>query len=131
MNHALRRNAVFIVSLKDRVNQIYSVINRDPQKGEPARWDYRESDTQHRVYGVVAYLPNLTADANVLILEGTAMAGTECARDFITDDAQLLPFLKKIQHADGKLPHFEIVLGTDNINGSAVKSSVLAWRTLP
>jgi hypothetical protein len=119
------------VFYKDRINQTYSIINRNPQKGEPARWDYTENDTQHRVYGVVAYLPNLTADANVLILEGTAMAGTECARDFLTDDTQLMPFLKKIQRPDGKIPHFEVVLGSNNISGSAGRSSIIAWRTMP
>ncbi len=113
---------------KDRVNQVYSIINRNPQKGEPSRWVYRENDIHHRVYGVVAYLPNLTADANVLLLEGTAMAGTECARDFITDDALLLPFLNEIRRPDGRIPYFEVVLGTDNIDGSAVQIKILAWR---
>ncbi|MBT9331524.1 hypothetical protein D0Y96_010755 [Acidipila sp. 4G-K13] len=116
---------------KDRTRQIYSVINRNPRKGEPGRWDYSENDALHRVYGVVAYLPNPVANANVLILEGTAMAGTECGRDFIADDMQLLPFLKRIRRADGRVPHFEVVLGTDNISGSAVNSSILAWRTMP
>ena len=74
-------------------------------------------------------MPNLSGNGNALILEGTSMAGTESAWDFISDDSQLLPFLKRIQRADGTLPHFELVLGTNNMSGSAVKNSILAWRS--
>lgn len=116
---------------KDRAAQTYTIFNRDPQGNEPRQWDYRRDDPQHRVYGVVAYLPNLSGQGNVLILEGTDMAGTECARDFVADDLQLRPFLRRIQRADGVLPHFEVVLMTNNINGSAVKNRILAWRTIP
>lgn len=113
----------------DRAHQITSVQNRLPREGEPRQWDSTPNDEQHHVFGVVAYLPNLSGNGNVLILEGTSMAGTECALDFVSDDSQLLPFLKQIRHADGKLPHFEVVLGTNNMSGSAVKNSILAWRT--
>jgi hypothetical protein len=57
------------------------------------------------------------------------MAGTESAWGFVSDDSQLLLFLKKIQRANGSVPHFELVLGTNNMSGSAVKNTVLAWRT--
>ena len=113
----------------DRVDHKNAVLNRVPQGSEPREWDSISSDKQHNVYGVVAYLPNLSGNGNVLILEGTSIAGTEAALDFVSDDSQLLPFLKQIRHADGKLPHFEVVLGTNNMSGSSVKNSVLAWRT--
>jgi hypothetical protein len=114
----------------DREREIFSVINRSPRNGEPRQWDSSyNKDQEHRVYCVVAYRPNLGGNGNVLILEGTSMAGTECAWDFVSDDSELLPFLKQIQHSDGSLPGFEVVLGTSNMSGSAVKSSILAWRT--
>jgi hypothetical protein len=117
------------VFFNDREHGVFSVFNRDPQGTEPRRWDSSYSDAQHRVYAVVAYLPNLGGNGNALILEGTSMAGTECAWDFVSHDTQLLPFLKRIQRADNSIPHFELVLGTNNMNGSAVKNTVLAWRT--
>jgi hypothetical protein len=107
---------------------IFSVLNRSPKSGEPAHWDAVWNDPQRRVYGLVAYVPNLSGDGNVLILEGTSMSGTEAARDFVMDDSQLLPFLKKIQRADGSLPHFEVLLGTQNMSASALRSNLLAWR---
>jgi hypothetical protein len=78
---------------------------------------------------VVMVLTNLAGDGNVLILEGTSMSGTEGARDFAMDDSQLLPFLKRIARADGVIPHFEVLLVTQNMSASAVRSNLLAWRT--
>jgi hypothetical protein len=123
------RNMNFVFS-NNRRTQTFSVINRAPRPGEPRAWDSAMADTQHRVYGVVAFLPNLSGNGNALILEGTSMAGTESAWDFVSDKAQLLPFLDRIRRADGVLPHFEVVLGTNNMSGSAVKNSILAWRII-
>jgi hypothetical protein len=113
----------------DRVRKTFSVLNREPQGGEPRQWDSHYTNVERRVYAVVAFLPNLGGNGNALILEGTSMAGTESAWDFVSDDSQLLPFLKRIQRANGMVPHFEVVLGTNNMSGSAVKNTVLAWRT--
>ena len=117
------------VFFNDRARQTFSVLNREPHGVEPRQWDSGYSDAQHRVYAVVAYLPNLSGNGNALILEGTSMAGTESAWDFVSDDSQLIPFLKRIRREDNTLPHFEVVLGTNNLSGSAVKNTVLAWRT--
>jgi hypothetical protein len=62
------------------------------------------------------------------MIEGTSMAGTEAAWDFVSDDSELLPFLRPIQRPDGRIPHFELVLGTQSMSSSAVHSNLLAWR---
>jgi hypothetical protein len=121
------RNMNFVIS-KNWNTGVFTVINRSPQGSESRQWNSAYEDSQHRVYGVVAYLPNLGGDRNALILEGTSMAGTECAWDFVSDDSQLLPFLKRIRRPNGTIPHFEVLLETSNMSGSAVKGSVLGWR---
>jgi hypothetical protein len=115
--------------LKDDYAKSFWVINRNPQKGEPARWDSFRKDPQRRVFGVVAYMPNLTHDGNALLIEGISMSGTEAAMDFVDDDARLLPFLNQIRRPDGTLPYFEVLLETHNMGSSAVRSQVLAWHT--
>ncbi len=75
-------------------------------------------------------MPNFAGDGNALLLEGTGMSGTEAGMDFVLDDAQLLPFLNRIRRSDGTLPHFELLLETHNIGASAVRSQILAWRTM-
>jgi len=112
-----------------RIRQ-YTVLNRVPKGTEPANWTSDYDDAHHRVYGVVAFLPNLSGAGSVLILEGTSMAGTECAWDFVSDDSSLLPFLNRIRRADGTIPHFQLVLDSINLTGSSVKRNVLAWRTM-
>ena len=116
--------------LENDYKGVFSVLNRNPQKDEPARWVSVLSDPQRRVYGLVAYLPNLSGDNNALLLEGTGMSGTQAAMDFVCDDATLLPFLNRIRRADGTLPHFELLLETHNMGASAVQSQILAWRTM-
>ena len=114
---------------RDDYKGVFSIVNKSPQKGEPARWESRRNDPQRRVFGVVAYLPSLAGAGNALLLEGTGMSGAEAGMDFVLDDAQLLPFLDRIRHPDGTLPHFELLLETHNIGASAVQSQILSWRT--
>jgi hypothetical protein len=114
----------------DRVRLTCSVINKSPIGTEPQRWDSAITDQEHKVYAVVAYLPSLSGTGNTLILEGTGMAGTEAAWDFVSDDSQFLPFLEKLRRPDHSLPHFEVVLGTTNMRGNAARISVLTWRTV-
>jgi len=112
----------------DRTRHVFSVLNRTPRANEPRSWDVITTDRQHRVYAIVVWLPNLSGEGHVLLLEGTTMAGTECAWDFVSDDSRLLPFLRSIRRPDGSLPYFEVVLGTNNVSGSAVESAILAYR---
>jgi hypothetical protein len=114
---------------RDDYKGLFSIVNRSPQKGEPARWESRRDDPQRRVFGVVAYLPSLAGGGNALLLEGTGMSGAEAGMDFVLDDAQLLPFLDRIRRADGTLPPFELLLETHNIGASAGQSEIIAWRT--
>jgi hypothetical protein len=115
-------NFVFFV---DRPHDIFAIVNRNPHGGEPKQWTRDPAN----VFAVVAYLPGLSGERNTLILGGTSMAGTECALNFVTDDAQLSPFLKLVRRPDGTLRHFEAVVGTTFVSGSALKGNVLAWRT--
>ncbi|WP_182277967.1 hypothetical protein [Granulicella sp. 5B5] len=123
------RNMNFVFHNDYKAN-VFSVINRSPKPGEPKQWDSAWNDPQRRVFCLVAYVPNLANNGNALIVEGTSMSGTEGAWDFVSDDAQLLPFLRRIQRPDGSIPHFELLLGNQNMNASAVQSRLLAWRVI-
>jgi hypothetical protein len=115
----------------DLPQRIFSVVNRSPQPGELRQYDYNQSDASRKIYGVVALRPNLRGSGKVLILEGTSMAGTEAAADFVFDDALLLPFLAKIRNRDGSIPYFEVLLQSSNMNGSASQLRVVAYRSSP
>jgi hypothetical protein len=113
------------------VHHTYSFINRHPQAGETAEFSVSETDPSQRVLGVLALLPNLDGSGNALIVEGNSMAGTEAISDFLFDDDALLPFLGKLRKPDGTLPHFEVLIESNSVNGSAGPFRILAFRTHP
>ena len=122
-------NMNFVIS-KNWQTGGFSVLNRSPQGHEARQWESSYDGDHPRVYGVVAYLPNLSGVGHALLLEGTSMAGTECAWDFASDDSQLAPFLARIRRPDGTIPHFEVLLETSNMSGSALKGNIVAWRVV-
>jgi hypothetical protein len=117
------------VLLHDHQRHSFMVINRSPRGTELSRYEADMVDPQQKVYGLIALRPNLDGFGYVLILEGTSMAGTESAADFVFDDTRLLPFLEQIKSPNGALPYFELLLQSNSMNGSASQSEVVAYRT--
>ena len=120
-----RMNFVFRDNPKQKTS---TIVNRAPSPGEQPEYSYDSSDTAQKVYGVVALQPNLTGTDKVLILEGTTMAGTQAAADFVLDDHLLLPFLTRIKSSTGQVPFFELLLESNNMNGTASKIKILGSR---
>jgi len=119
------------IGSNDGVHHSYSFINRHPLPGEAPEYSASEADPRQRVLGVLAFMPNLDGNGNALIVEGNSMAGTEAISDFLFDDAALLPFLDKLRKPGGALPHFEVLIESNSINGSAGPFRILACRTHP
>jgi hypothetical protein len=117
------------VLLHDHQRRSFVVINRSPHGNELSRYEADTVDPQQKVYGLIALRPNLEGSGHILILEGTSMAGTESAADFVFDDTRLLPFLERIKSTNGALPYFELLLQSNSMNGSASQSEVVAYRT--
>jgi hypothetical protein len=119
------------VGSDDWIHHTYSFINRHPQAGEPSEFSVSGDDPKQRVMGVLAFLPNLDGSGNALIIEGNSMAGAEAIGDFLFDDADLLSFLSKLRKSDGSLSHFEVLLESNSLNGSAGPFRILAYCTHP
>jgi hypothetical protein len=113
----------------DHQKHSYVILNRSPRSNELSRYEADQTSAQHKVYGLIALRPDLQGSGQILILEGTSMAGTESAADFVFDDTRLLPFLDTIRKQDGSLPYFEVLLQSNNMNGSASQSEILTYRT--
>lgn len=108
----------------DLQKNVRAFANRKPQPGEQSLYICSQTE-----YGVMAFLPNLSGTGNVLMIEGTSVAGTEAISDFLFEDSTLEPFLRKILKKDGSLPHFEILVQSNSLNGSASGSQIVAYRT--
>lgn len=105
-------------------------LNRHPQPRE-LRVYAPQPIGPRQLYAVIAFLPNLNANGNVLLLEGISMAATESAVDLVMDDQRLLPILRRIRRPDGTLPHFEMLLATDVVKDSPAPAQVVAVHLHP
>jgi len=106
----------------------FVATNKSPQPGELAEYVMEPGDRAHRAYALVALLPNLNRTGNVLIVEGSTMAGTEAASDFAFDGKRLGTLLQPYTRRKGEPPYFEVLLQTTSIDGGAPESKVLAYR---
>jgi hypothetical protein len=120
-------------SLDDQPADGLDYVNvRSPRGSEQARYraDVEDGETYSSL-AVVALVAGLEGDGKVLLLEGTDMAGTEGACDFLLDAGASSAFLAKVGRQDGKLSNFELLLETKTVKGNASEPMVLAYRTLP
>jgi hypothetical protein len=120
-------------SLDDQPADGLDYVNvRSPRGAEQARYraDVEDGETYSSL-AVVALVAGLEGDGKVLLLEGTDMAGTEGACDFLLDAGASSAFLAKVSRPDGRLSNFELLLETKTVKGNSSEPMVLAYRTLP
>lgn len=116
---------------KDQDKGIYMIENRKPLPGEAAEWISDPNERTRTVYCKVSYLANPSGGGNILILEGTSMAATACAWEFVSNQEHLRQFWHQAKLTGGGASHFEVLLKTNNLAGDAAVSSVVAWRVNP
>ena len=107
-----------------------TVVDLAPQKGAAATYAERTTGTDRIVYGVVAFLPGMCEGCDAMLVQGTSMAGTEGASDFLFGNQGFREFLHKIARPDGSVPHFELLLQASSVGGNAPKASILAYDLL-
>ncbi|GGH17112.1 hypothetical protein [Silvibacterium dinghuense] len=106
------------------------VRNKHLQSGEAPIYYEALSNGFRRSYGVLAFLPGLGDDGNVLLFEGTGMAGTESAADFPFNSRSFDDFAHRIGATSTHMPHFEALLETTSVGGNAPESRLIAWRII-
>jgi hypothetical protein len=107
------------------------VMNRRPRSGEQAEYLYDSRASASAGYATITFLPNVSGTGNVLVVQGFTLAGTQAAAEFITNDAALDALLAPLSKNKPVFPHFEILLRTMDVNGTASQSTVLAYRLYP
>lgn len=107
------------------------VENKHPKPGEKSQYPYDPHDPQHRGLATIAFLPNLSGNGNLLVVQGFSLAGTQAAAEFATSGHDFDALLRAYGGNNTALPHFEILLSTVEINGMATRAVPLAWHTSP
>jgi len=115
---------------KDQKRMLYTIENRHPLNDEPNQWTSDSLTEMHLVYCKVSYLANTSGEGNVLLLEGTSMAGTQCAWEFISNAEILQKFFVRAGVSNNNFPHFEVLLKTGNLAGESASSDIIAWRLI-
>jgi hypothetical protein len=104
------------------------IINQHPLPGEQPIYLSDGTDPQHRTYGVIALLPNLSNTGYVLIIEGVNMAGTQAAGDFVLSPSLMRPVLQKAFGPSGTIRPFELLVTTNDVAANASRPDVLSER---
>lgn len=116
----------------DESRQVAVIANKAPEPGELPVYTVDPANSRGRTgYAVLAYLPNLVNEANVIFIGGSEMEGTEACGDWLTSSAgvsQLLRWLN-LPASSSSLPYFEVLLRTRVIGGAAPQIDIVAHRT--
>ncbi len=91
---------------------------------------YTHIGDQH-TYGIIAYLPNLSATGHVLIVGGVNMAGTQAAGTVVLTPRLIAPTLERARTSHGDLQQFELLVESDNVATNASTPHIVAERIGP
>lgn len=113
----------------DWKTHINFVRNQSPAPGEQERYEEVGDGAQHLAYGVIAFLPSLDGEGSTLLVGGTSKAGTEAAAEFLFSSS-FVTFLQGLD-SGGTIPHFELLLSTQNLNGDSYHGKIVTFHRLP
>lgn len=116
----------------DEATGLGVIVNKSPAPGEKKRYATTVDPPMIDSYGVVAFVPNLAATGNVLILEGAGMHATESAGELVTNGRMWEQVARAIgAKPNAPLPYFEVLIKT-RVMGAAMRApTILAVRTRP
>jgi hypothetical protein len=103
-------------------------INKNPHAGEQSNYVNQIGDTSHRTYALLSFLPGPDGVGHILLLEGQGMAGTQAAGDFLLNQREMDPILRKAQAADGSIGPFEVLLEARTVGVNAPEAHPVVER---
>jgi hypothetical protein len=104
------------------------IINLKPQPGESATYSSRWNEPAHETFALIDFLPNLSGNGHLLVLEGLDVAGTQAAAEMLLYPSAIDPILKRATRPDGSLHNFEVLLRSTSIESNATGTQVIASR---
>ena len=104
------------------------IINLKPQPGEAASYSSHWNESAHETFALIDFLPNLSGNGHLLVLEGLDVAGTQAAAEMLLYPSAIDPILKRATRPDGSLHNFEVLLRSTSIESNATGTQVIASR---
>lgn len=104
------------------------IINQNPQPGEPASYESHWHEPVHETIALISFLPNLSGNGHLLVLQGLDVAGTQAGAEALFHSNTVAPILQRATRPDGSIRPFEMLLRSTSINWNAADSQVIASR---
>ena len=104
------------------------ILDMNPRSGEAASYASHWNEPSHETYALISYLPNLSGNGHVLVLQGLDVAGTQAAAEMLLHSSGIDAILKSATRGDGTLRNFEVLLRSTSIESSATGTQVIASR---
>jgi hypothetical protein len=105
-----------------------AIVNRNPQPGEAAFYASHWNEPAHETFAVISFMPNLSGNGHILLLEGLDVAGTQAAAEMLLHPSAIAPILKRATRTDGSLRGFEVLLRSTSIESNSTGTQVIASR---
>jgi len=105
-----------------------AIMNLKPQPGEAASYASHWNEPAHETYALIDFLPNLSGNGHLLVLEGLDVAGTQAAAEMLLHPSAIAPILARATRPDGSLRDFELLLRSTSIESNATGTQVIASR---
>jgi hypothetical protein len=104
------------------------IDNERPQPGEAQTYASHWNEPSHETFALIEFLPNLSGNGHLLVLEGLDVAGTQAAAEMLFHPSAIDAILKHAMRADGSLRNFEVLLRSTSIESNATGTQVIASR---
>jgi hypothetical protein len=105
-----------------------TIVNTHPMPGEMAEYVSHWNEPAHETFALISFLPSLSGDGHVLLVQGLDVAGTQAAGEALLRPELIEPILKDAMRPDGTLRNFEILLRASSIESSATGTSIISTR---
>jgi hypothetical protein len=103
------------------------IVNREPIGQEDATYQIYPGNPTNKAYAIIALTGGLDGHSRVLLLEGTSVAGTDAAVDFLFNSQDFTEVLKSAIHGRS-IDDFEVLLETENVVASGTRMKVIGSR---
>jgi hypothetical protein len=107
------------------------IINQKLQAGEARTYASHWNEPSHETFALIEFLPNLSGNGHLLILEGLDVAGTQAAAEVLLHSSAIEPVLRLAARPDRSLRNFEVLLRSTSIESNAAGTQVIATRIHP
>jgi hypothetical protein len=108
-----------------------SILNANPRPNELRSYVQAAPGGVGQSFGIIAFIPNLDRNGEVLIIAGVSREGTEAAGKFAVDLPRLSATLQNCGISpSGRVRHFELLLGVKTLAGFPNRTDVVACHIL-